>query len=801
MYNLPVEELEQARLNALNEYNILGTADEAQFNSVAWLASYICKTPIALISFIDETRQWIKAKVGTDVSEIPRDISFCNVTIQKDDLLMVADMSKDERFIENPSVKNNPSVRFYAGTPLITKEGYKIGSICVIDFEPRTLDEQQKQALSILSKEVIAHLETRKSNLVLKDLLEKAQKFHNLFNNSSELHCITDSEGKLAFVNSSITDLLGYSVEEVVGKTIWDFCVEGERERVMPAVYEEIAKGKNRFQVETLVVTKDGSTKWFEWADVIMDGYWLVNGRDITERKAIQQKLQTLSVAVEKSPVGVLIRDKNSNVVWMNEASEALIGYKLDELQGKEFGNLLIGPKTDLKVLEAATKDLYDKKPYAIEIQLYKKDGAPIWLLLTNNPLFDEDGNLNRQITIALDITLKKQAEEQLIKAKQDAIDLSKSKEVFLSVMSHEMRTPLNAVIGMTHILKDEDPLERQLDNLKILEFSAQNLLTLINDVLDYTKIETGNLELERAPVNLEELISKTVESLKFKAHEQHVEVLYQLSPQIPKEVLTDSTRLYQILMNLLGNSVKFTHQGHVKIIADYLTQTEATVTVKFTVEDTGIGIAADKLGAIFDAYSQAEVNTSRKYGGTGLGLSITRKLVELFGSVIKVESTLDKGTSFSFIIKFNKASSGKKVEMAAALKEVPVNAKILVVDDNAINRLLAKKVLEKWSIITDFAENGEEAVEKVKANEYDLVFMDIHMPVMGGEEAVKIIRELGDEKYTRLPILALTGTAPRDDEDRFLKAGMNDFVLKPFDPHTLYKKIMHYLKKTEEMH
>ncbi|WP_207423220.1 PAS domain S-box protein [Desertivirga brevis] len=789
-----ISETESARVKALRDYQILDTGEEIQFDSIAWLASYICNAPLAFITFIDDDRQWIKAKVGMETHEIHRVLSFCDYTLREEqNFFTVKDLLSDHRFADLDIVESEPRIRFYAGTSLVSPDGHKIGTICVMDFKPGDLDEKQRQALDILSKEVVLNLQTRKNNCVLKDLLEKAQRFHNLFNNSSELHCITDSEGTIAFVNSSVNELLGYRIDEVVGRNIWAFGVEGERERVMPSVYEAIGRGENRFQVETLIQTKDGSLKWFEWADVIMDGYWLVNGRDITERKAYEMQLKTLTVAVEKSPAGVIIRNEKNEIQWMNEAAENIIDFSLDELKGTDIGDLLVGPETDIETLKYAKDCVQERRAYEIEIVLYKKGGKAVWVLLRNNPIFDGTGTLQSQISIALDITEKKKTEYQLIKARQDAIDLSKSKEVFLSVMSHEMRTPLNAVIGMTRILRAEDPLERQLDNLKILEFSAENLLTLINDVLDYTKIETGNLQLEEVKVDIVELMSKTIESLKFKTEDNGVNLLLSIDPLTPKRVLSDPTRLYQIFMNLLGNAVKFTQKGFVKISSSVIVANEEFATVRFAVEDSGIGIAPEKLSSIFDAYSQAERDTARKYGGTGLGLSITKKLVDLFGSKISVTSVVGQGTCFSFELKLRLvALENLKVEEHAV--ETAINATVLVVDDNAINRLLARKVLEKWSLIVEFAENGKEAVEKVMAKDYDLVLMDIHMPVMSGEEAVEVIRDLPEVKYQRLPILALTGSVAQDDEGRYSKAGMDGFILKPFDPKILYKELRKFL-------
>ncbi len=354
--------------------------------------------------------------------------------------------------------------------------------------------------------------------------------------------------------------------------------------------------------------------------------------------------------------------------------------------------------------------------------------------------------------------------------------------------MSHEIRTPLNAVIGMSHILMDDNPTESQLENLKILGFSAQNLLKLINDILDFTKIETGNMILESVNVNLKELVSQTLNSLQFKTAEKPVALKSEIDHRIPTYVKGDNTRLYQILINLLGNSVKFTESGEVKLKLDLVQETKKSVKVRFEISDTGIGIEPEKIAYIFESYTQASSDTTRKYGGTGLGLAITKSLLHLYNSEITVESEIGKGSKFSFIIDFERSQEPSMlVENKTPIEQL--SASILVVDDNEINRILASKVLSKWGIEVDFAENGKIALDKVQQSTYDLILMDLHMPVMDGMEAAKAIRRLGG-KYTKLPIVALTASLFAHELETINECGMDGYVMKPFVPAELYGKI-----------
>lgn len=784
---------ELKRLEVLRSYEILDTVAEYQYDSITRLASYICKTPIALITLIDEERQWIKSKIGMGIKETPRNVAFCAHTIQTNALLEVKDTLNDPRFSDNPFVTQENGIRYYAGYPLTTPEGENIGSLCVLDVRPNELDDDQKEALRILSLEVITHLNVSKKNRELEQMLATATQYNHLYNNSNEIHCITDKDGKIEYVNQSLKRLLGYSAEEAFGKILWEFCCDGERERLMPNIYKRIERGEKHFDMLTKVLHKNGEMHWMEWSTVIMDNKWLINGRDVTEKLENETALNTLSLVVEKSSIGVIIRNADCEIEWLNKGAEHLLGYKLGELKGKRLGDLLVGEQTSPTALTEAKENLKKLVPYELEMILYSKDSTPMWFFVSNNPVFNDSGELLKHVAILVDIRERKHAEDQLIKTREDAIKLSKAKENFLSVMSHEMRTPLNAVIGVARILNEEEPLERQVDNLKILNFSAQNLLTLINNVLDFTKIETGSLELESISINIRELVRKTVASLQFQTLEKDIQINYFVSHDLPELILGDPTRLYQIFINLLGNSVKFTERGEVKLSVYLEEETLTSATIKFEVTDTGIGIPQNKIHSIFDAYTQVDADTSRKYGGTGLGLAITQKLISLHQSAIKVESTLGKGSKFTFSINFLKTTdTGFLVDE----KEIPLKAHILVVDDNTINRMLAKKALQKWEIETDFAEDGLEAINKIKAVDYDMILMDIHMPVMGGVEATKIIRALEDEKYKKLPIIALTGSVPKQEHDNYALSGMDDFVLKPFEPSLLYRKIKPFLTK-----
>lgn len=389
---------------------------------------------------------------------------------------------------------------------------------------------------------------------------------------------------------------------------------------------------------------------------------------------------------------------------------------------------------------------------------------------------------------------------EDLILEKENAEYKAAIKTQFLSTMSHEIRTPMNAVIGLSNILLHENPRRGQVENLETLKFSADLLLSLINDILDYSKIEAGKISIEHYEFELHSVLNSIRNTQNIKAREKKINLGLSIDPDVPQKVVGDQVRLSQILTNLVGNAIKFTEQGSVDINIKLIQKTEDISTIRFAIKDTGIGISKDKFDQIFVSFSQAEANTTRKFGGTGLGLSITKRLLELQNSEIQLESELEKGSTFYFDLMFDTVEQKEVIEKSVAKVNFTSfdnfdGQSVLLVEDNKINVMVAKKFLVKWGLNIDVAENGEIALDKVQNNDFAIILMDLNMPVMDGYTATQSIRRLKNPKYQDIPIIALSASAIAGYRQKAIDAGMNAFITKPFNPEELYSTLVKFIK------
>jgi signal transduction histidine kinase/CheY-like chemotaxis protein/HPt (histidine-containing phosphotransfer) domain-containing protein len=540
----PIPHNELERLAALKRYNILDTLPENAFDDATKLVSYICGVPIAHISFIDENRQWFKSEIGVGVSEVPREISFCRYTIMESEMVEIPDTHFNDRFKNDPNVTGGFKVRFYAGVPLTTPDGYNIGTICAIDHVAKKLNEDQRNALIIIGKHVINQLELRTKNIEL-----------------------------------------------------------------------------------------------------------------------------------------------------------------------------------------AAQKKIADRAVFA--------------------------------------------------------------KDSFLANMSHEIRTPLNAIIGFTDLLAQTRLDTVQRDYIESVQIAEENLLLIVNDILDLSKIESGHLTIDSQPFNLKNTLKHVYDLLKIKVHKD-VEFNLFLDADMPENVIGDQGRLNQILMNLAGNALKFTEEGEVTVSVKKVAETADHYSLRFSVKDTGIGIKEDKLKTIFERFTQAEESTTRKFGGTGLGLNIVKQLVELQNSKIHLKSKEGRGSEFFFVLTYKKSNQIETADETLSGYN-PGKLNILLCEDNVLNQKLVKNVIYNFGFELDIAENGEIGIDLLSKNKYDLVLMDLQMPVKDGYQTTEYIR---NEMNLNIPIIAMTAHSLVGEQQLCFDVGMDAYVPKPFKQPVLLEAIKTVLNK-----
>ena len=403
------------------------------------------------------------------------------------------------------------------------------------------------------------------------------------------------------------------------------------------------------------------------------------------------------------------------------------------------------------------------------------------------------------------DISEQKQIEAELIYAKELAEKAVVIKEQFLTNMSHEIRTPMNGIIGFAKILESTSLDTNQRKSVEAIKKASSNLMFIINDILDFSKIEADKMTFEDINFSLSKTVISVIELLQTSAKEKKIKLLYTIDSKINDNIIGDPTKLTQILLNLLGNALKFTEKGFVELVVTEMHETESDCLLKFSIIDTGIGIPKDKMESIFESFNQASNETTRKFGGTGLGLTITRKLIELQGGKITVESVVSEGSEFSFFLQYKKISDD--ISTANELHNEIINpdflkeTKILLVEDNEINQFLAIKVFERWGKEIDIADNGKLAIEKIENNEYDIILMDIQMPEMDGIELTRYIRS-STGSISKIPIIAMTAHATVGEEQKCLENGMNDYLSKPYDFDVLLNKLYKNLNKKDfKMH
>ena len=508
-----------------------------------------------------------------------------------------------------------------------------------------------------------------------------------------------------------------------------------------------------------------------------------IQKRHIAESRKAQSEQRLIDI-IESLNLGMARYDLEGSVTHAEHRFAEIFGRSADELIGMRASDF---PAVVMNADESANARPIKFYPdnSVFESPFKNAMNEVSWLLCTTAPLYDDAGKVEGGVIVVFDITARKKLEQEMREAKKEAEAGLELRKTILANVSHELRTPVNAIVGMAALLSSTNLNDQQREYLKTMRFSSDGLLVLIDDLLDVSRIEAGKVELEAIEFSIRDNFSELTKSLQLRAQEKGLSFTWKMDDRIPTCLIGDVHRLNQVVTNLIGNAIKFTPQGSVQLEIMYVAETDDAQDIAFSVTDTGIGIAEERQSAVFLAFAQEDNSTTRKFGGTGLGLSISKRIVELMGGELELRSEKNVGTAFSFTLRLKKGNA--EAPEQKSFKPDLSGSRILLVEDNKVNQFLANSLLKSWNAWVDISEDGQDAVDRLCSESYDLVLMDLQMPVMDGFEATEHIREVLKSK---VPIIGLSANALNGERERSLEKGMDEYVSKPFRPELLYEKI-----------
>ncbi len=809
---------EDKRLASLYSLNILDTEADPNLDELTKLASEIAETPIALVSLIDEDRQWFKSRHGLDATETPREVAFCHHAIKQDEVFEVQDSRKHKLFKDNPLVTGEPHVIFYAGMPLKMEDGSNIGTLCVIGNEPKKLTSKQLDHLRIIGNQAIRHIElTHKVNSqnkisgMLKRLnglsYREAESFTDLISEYLRTGC--ELFGMEFGIQSHIVGD-DYTVESAFSPenalvpgtkfiskdTFCQAVIESEK----TITYTDVSKIKNlighpchaNMNLHSYISTPI-------WIDGRVYGTMSFSSVIARKSKFSNEEITFVEILADLISKKIQFREQKEYAGYafeiMNNApefigiAEANTGISLyhnkafDNISGKvgTSGLKIADYHPEWAIEKVKTKGIpqaMNSGTWTGETAVLAPNGDEIPVLQTITAHFNDRGEPKYISTIMQDITIQKEIEKNLIESKEKAIQTSKAKSDFLANISHEIRTPMNGILGTLELFQDTSLTNEQSDYLNTIKHCGDGLLSIINNVLDLSKIEAGKIEIEKVSFDLLNSVTEVYDFFKFKIIEKGLTYKLDFKDDVPKLVEGDLVKIKQVLLNFVSNSLKFTENGSVELVVSQA----KTGNIRFSVIDTGTGIAEEKLAHVFESFSQEDATTSRNFGGTGLGLTICSQLVEAMDGDIILESKVGKGSTFSFEVPLKEVDQiiAEEEEISSNQVSAKIFENILVVEDNIVNQKLVMAFLNKLEITAKLAINGKEAVELCKKEDFDLIFMDLQMPIMDGYEATQEILALKSSQKPK--IVALTANVFEEDRERCFKAGMSGFITKPFE-------------------
>ena len=786
---LPEDESE--RLTQIQKLDILDTPSEVVLDDLTRLASMMCGTLYATISIIDRDRQWFKSVEGPlESTETSRDVSFCGHAMLEDDLFIIEDALADERFTDNPLVTGGPMIRFYAGAPLKTPDGFPIGTLCVLDPEPGSLTAQQREALRLLARQVEDKLTHRIATAVadnVEGILEHSDAYLVLYDPVQER--VNYISPKL---RQQLSDLSDDSSRILFSRIFPDLPYErffaAERMKdsslYLPKITRTCLPNQPHGHGEIRLVNTQGSGRH----DVIL----LLRDRTELDRSLeaaneAETNLRIVFKLAEQSVNPFIITDAQGQITWVNAGFETMTGYSKAEAMGQKPGRLLQGKDTSPQDWQRISRHLKARKPVVQEILNYTKNGERYWNKIYIQPILDNSENLTHFAATQINITDQKKSNLQLRDSRDEAERANIAKSRLLAKISHELRTPLNGIVGIAETLSNEVP-ETLKSSVTTLNVSSQHLMTLLDGLLDLAQIESGLLELDHKPFRPAELVQSVAQLFESRAQMVGNMLTLDISENLPAMVRGDATRLRQILINLVSNAVKSTQKGSIIVRAETV-KTEAPALyhgLRFSVRDSGPGIEAKTLKQNVENFLQFD-NWSTKSGeGSGLGLAVSKQLVEAMGGEVHVDSKPGKGAAFSFTLNFAKLdvsdleNQNKHSDLTAALARAQT---ILVMDDDPVSCSAFIGLLRRFDIPRVYsamsAKQGLEILENIQP---DLVFIDLPMLEINESKLVEHLQALFTEQGRPLPLLAAccTDDVSSKVKQEFLAAGFDAHISKP---------------------
>ncbi len=663
------------------------------------------------------------------------------------------------------------------------------------------LDGKRGQYIDIVIEDISAR------KMAQDALKESRELFKIVFDNSAAAITVTDKNERIIAWNPFAEKVLEMQKEDLFNKSVRELYPAHEWRRMRSF---RIRRRGMLSDIETKVIKKDGSLLDVNLSvSILKDAKGNVTGsigimRDITKQKQAEQKIREsenkFRIILDNSAAAITLTDEEQRIISWNKFTEQLFGLKKEDLYLRPVSSLY--PAEEWKKILAENIRKTGSRHH-LETKILRKDRKVIDVDLSINVLKDAEGKITGSVGILQDITEQKRFQQMLVQAKMAAEEASSAKSLFLANMSHEVRTPMNTILGMMDLTLDTELNPEQQENLRVAKDAADNLLGLINDILDLSRVEAGKMTLESIEFDLPNVVKSVVKGLSVLANKKNLALINNISTDVPQVLIGDPVRLRQVLVNLINNAIKFTHKGGITTTVHISSRTDQECELYFTVTDTGIGIPKDKLGLIFEAFTQADVSTARHYGGTGLGLAISQRLVDMMNGRIWVESTEGKGSTFNFTARFKipKRDPDAVKKLEEAIEKVSYSKdidrlKILLAEDNIVNQKIAVKMLEKQGWTVTAVTNGQEVITALRQQAFDLVLMDAQMPVLDGLEATKLIRDEEKKTGKHVPIVALTARVMDDDQKKMLAVGMDGFIAKPIEREKLYEAIVNQFKK-----